>query len=832
MNKLVFLVSCVIAILFLIPFTNASTTVCDVPVEGDICCSDYTSDFRWPSGTGLCCDGMPYTTSNIYCSSSEIECSSVLCPSNCAGNIANSNGWCSGGDCSYYTFDCDSLDICVDDDYVNYYCGSGNCLPAVDSCTDCDCVDDLGVQQICGGYNIEESVFEDNCYDGKDNDCDGFCDSLGCDGKPRDPKCGLRIDTFQDVVDYCVYNSATRTYNCSVDANGDVWDNIYIANSISLPQDSGNSRHIIFEAKNEFISKTISAVGGSYDRSSGHSGGKISITASNITVLGSINTYGTYCCSAGCCSDSYCRSGGNGNTILLNSENKIDITGALNANGGRTVGSSCARSGGVGGLINVSSDILNVNSDVSSYGGRGRYGGSGGKIILDVKNIIIGGNINVYGGVGGDSRGGSAGSVLINSENLSVGLVRAYGGVADEYSGGRGGSLKINSDTINSLGTLTVYGGSSGRWSSGVTGGNIEINTKNSFVLPAINVNGGSGGGRNDGSGYPGGPGGSVNIKTLDDLFVNGIIYANGGTGGPGDDGGDGAVGGLGGKIYLSAKNLVVDAFVSVVGGTGGAGQKDGAFDYVRQGAGGSGGEIRLASENIITSVLISANGGAGRSGGHNTQGGSGGMAGKISIYSLDTQINELISAVGGMGAYGYTGWNGPDYCRCGSGGSGGKVTLFIDDTVAIDSFSFDVSGGGHAYYDCVGTCGVDGPDGVKRTHERTVNAGFRMFSTLTQLATTENFTGSIQLRVKDPITYAYVSSPKTFNAWSEQKMLFNGDLNNLFGVDDVLRLILGKTYILEVVLSDDLIFDSLRCITGEANCDIYQREINYYYGI
>ena len=348
----------------------------------------------------------------------------------------------------------------------------------------------------------------------------------------------LNIINFQDITDNCGYDSVIRTYNCSLDMNGDVWDNIYVVNSISLPQDSGNSRHIIFDAKSNFTSKTISAIGGVNTRTAGHSGGKITIIADNITVFGSIETYGTSCCPSGCCSDSSCGSGGAGNTILLKSENQIHITGGLNSNGGTTgYCSNGGGSGGSGGLINVSTGDFYSDSTITSLGANGKRGGSGGKIIFSTKNMYVDGDITVYGGNGGYYQGGSGGNVIINSDYLTVGLIRAYGGNADKYSGGSGGSLTINSKMINSIGSFTAYGGSSGRYSSGVKGGSINIISKDSVVLPAINVNGGPGGGRNDGDGYPGGLGGSVIVKVTQNLVVSGGISANGGTGGPGDDG-------------------------------------------------------------------------------------------------------------------------------------------------------------------------------------------------------------------------------------------------------------------------------------------------------
>jgi len=69
---------------------------------------------------------------------------------------------------------CNLQDGCIGTAYRDYYCLGTSCVYTTDDCSDCSCS--------CGGYNITESITNENCSDGKDNDCDGLTDS-------NDPGC-------------------------------------------------------------------------------------------------------------------------------------------------------------------------------------------------------------------------------------------------------------------------------------------------------------------------------------------------------------------------------------------------------------------------------------------------------------------------------------------------------------------------------------------------------------------------------------------------------------------------------------------------------------------
>lgn len=106
--------------------------------------------------------------------------------------------------CISSTKDCSSIfpDKCYDnndaDDEVNEFrdyvpiC-SKSCLTGSGTCYDCTCsytlpypsdVDNDGIEDKCDTESDAAS-----CIDGVDNDGDGYCDRLGCNGKPADSKC-------------------------------------------------------------------------------------------------------------------------------------------------------------------------------------------------------------------------------------------------------------------------------------------------------------------------------------------------------------------------------------------------------------------------------------------------------------------------------------------------------------------------------------------------------------------------------------------------------------------------------------------------------------------
>lgn len=89
---------------------------------------------------------------------------------------------------------CNNQDGCSGNYYRNYYCVSNSqgCSYTSDNCNDCSCS--------CGGYNTPETTTNNNCNDGKDNDCDGKTDSAdsGCQQQcTSGPCCDLSTNKFK-----------------------------------------------------------------------------------------------------------------------------------------------------------------------------------------------------------------------------------------------------------------------------------------------------------------------------------------------------------------------------------------------------------------------------------------------------------------------------------------------------------------------------------------------------------------------------------------------------------------------------------------------------------
>ena len=100
-------------------------------------------------------------------------CSSDACVNYCQGT----DNSCGCTTC----VNCNDLDGCSGDNYLDYYCSGTSCVFNSDDCSDCSCS--------CGGYNVEESIANGNCEDGKDNDCDGNVDSQDPDCTNKDKNC-------------------------------------------------------------------------------------------------------------------------------------------------------------------------------------------------------------------------------------------------------------------------------------------------------------------------------------------------------------------------------------------------------------------------------------------------------------------------------------------------------------------------------------------------------------------------------------------------------------------------------------------------------------------
>ena len=358
----------------------------------------------------------------------------------------------------------------------------------------------------------------------------------------------LDIITFQDITDNCFYDSVTSTYKCLVDSNGDVWDNINIINSISLPYNGLQGGRIIFQANNDFVvAGSISANGQS---SCAGSGGLINITAKTISVGDLSAVGGTYY--------------GSGGEIVLIAESinagSINIYGAKGPYNGWA---GCYANGGSLKIIANETHLQNINA----YSQSAKYSGSGGTIFIDVLNFTVK-KIDAYGGRGDGNTydgGGSGGTLNINSRSIIIESMDLHGGFGASNAGS-GGSVRIETINLTITGIIDLHGGKSTNMGPGSSGGSLIVTAKEIMQFPSIiPIYGGNG--RAD---YNAGAGGTVKIITDND-FVVPTINAYGGTG-VSTTNYPSLYGGAGGLVLIVAKNLMLNNVINANAGGGAKG--------------------------------------------------------------------------------------------------------------------------------------------------------------------------------------------------------------------------------------------------------------------
>ncbi len=281
---------------------------------------------------------------------------------------------------------------------------------------------------------------------GKDDNCDGLVDTLN-------------INSITDILNFCPYNSGSRTYYCTG------WENIYVRNDITLPVASCgyysgmcgsgiascDPNNIVFKANNEF------SAGNFYISSQGGKSGFITIDAKKITAS-TLQAAGTECSEPSCrCTPPYCKNSDGGDIIL-----KADTVsvGTINTRHGGGV-----YDGGVGpgyaGKVTITANtttVTNIYSDGGYYGGCYGRAGNGGIVIFKSGSASVS-SITLNGGEGGtrdDEKGGAAGSAKISANNLNMGTIAANGGGPDNRKGD-GGSVKVYADTY-SLSSISASG--------------------------------------------------------------------------------------------------------------------------------------------------------------------------------------------------------------------------------------------------------------------------------------------------------------------------------------------------------------------------------------
>ncbi len=698
----------------------------------------------------------------------------------------------------------------------------------------------------------------------------------------------LTINSIADMDDNCSYNSTTRIHECIRDSTNKKWTNVYVNIPKFVPTDvrvAGytsskygwqqarvDSRHIIIEAKNDVVFATHIDMLGSQGRSGGWPG-RLTVKAKNIFVGGTIKSHGAYF-------DKYEAAGSSasaGADVVLDAKN-ITVVGSILNYGGSCCCeiNSCPARGG--GNTYIYGGDFTLNGGISAYGGRGdgRYqpGYHSGSVTIDVAgDVIINGNLNLYGSRAStrdDRNGGSGGSVTVAAKKFNfAGNSNQYGGNGGRYVGSRTGNIycgyggasgtfSVVAEEINITGRINTYAaGNSGPPCHGGVVGDISLNGKNSVYLNYANANsnkrrvgakidivsngpvtlgtislkGGPGTGIYGWCGHVrrpsmsaksvGQPGGILKVYG-DTITVTGTITATGGISG-GENAWDGCYssgGGKGGTIYLNAlKELKVLNSIS----------SDGGHSVGRGGNGGPGGNIQLACDNINITASIQANGAVGGPNGYGGSGGRGGKGGNVFVYTENLSISSKIEATGGDGGYART---TTGHCTRGSGYDGGKIVLFRNGSITGYEAIFDVSRGvAPPKAGCSGSDGAkNGNPGEKEGTTREADSGFRVMSSVKNIADMSNFTGSLQARIVDKQAKQYVCPPLSYATWQPYAQVYSGNLNSYLGREIPARIVLGRQYTMELILSDDPLFDLSNCNLHIAKCNpIFINFVEYY---
>ena len=698
----------------------------------------------------------------------------------------------------------------------------------------------------------------------------------------------LTINSVANITDNCSYNSTTRIHECILDSNNKKWTNVYVnipkfvetdvlvagytSSKYGWQQARVDSRHIIIEAKNDVVFATHIDMLGSQGRSGGRPG-RLTVKAKNIFVGGTIRCHGAYLDAQEAASNSP----SNGAEVVLESDNITVIGSILNYGGGCCCGGNTCPAGS-GGNTYIKGRDFTIEGTVSSYGGHGtdRYqsGRRAGNLDITITgHAILNGNLNLYGSRAStrdDKNGGSGGSVTVAAKNFNfAGNSNQYGGNGGRYVGsntgniycgygGASGTFSVVAEEINITGKINTYAaGNSGPPCHGGVVGDIFLNGKNSVYLNYANANsnkrrigakieilsngpvtlgtitlkGGPGTGRYGWCGSVrrpsmsaksvGQPGGILKVYG-NTITVLGPITATGGISG-GQNAWDGCYssgGGGGGTIYLNAlKELKVLNSIS----------SDGGYSVGRGGNGGPGGNIQLACDNINITASVQANGAVGGPNGYGGSGGRGGKGGNVFIYTENLSISSKIEATGGDGGYART---TTGKCSRGSGYDGGKIILFRNGSITGYETIFDVLGGvAPPKAGCYGSDGaINGKPGEKEGKLREADSGFRVMSSIKNIADLSNFTGSLQARIVGKQTKQYVYNVRSYQTWQPTAQVYSGSLNSYLGKQIPTRILLGRQYTMEIIFSDDPLFDLINCNLYLAECNpMFIDFVEYY---
>jgi hypothetical protein len=398
------------------------------------------------------------------------------------------------------------------------------------------------------------------------------------------------------------------------------------------------------------------ATGSEPARSTSAGGVELISSGGDVSVLGSISSWGRDVASGGLL-------GGYGGNVTV-SGSDVRISGAIDSRPGRGVDAAAGPAGpiliGARGALTVTGSI-DASGDTSTSGN----GSDGASVSLAAGGALSAGTINSTGGGSTGAGAGAGGAVTLTATSgLSAGAINAAGG-ASPQGGRHGGAVGATAATV-ALGAVTTDAGdatSDPANGSGEAGGTVSVKATSTAGVGKVSARGGSG--RGVGGGGPGGivsitgdrvstgsivtlgenlsaPGGAVTLAGQAGLLVGGSVDTAGAAGG------NGYPGGAGGAIALSSPHgpLTLAGRLRSEGGTGSSGGGQGA-------TGGNGGAIEIVAQSIAASTgVLSGGGDGGNAGVQNGPRGAGGNGGRVRVWAQlpSLILLQLVDSAGGSG--------------------------------------------------------------------------------------------------------------------------------------------------------------------------------------
>jgi hypothetical protein len=263
----------------------------------------------------------------------------------------------------------------------------------------------------------------------------------------------------------------------------------------------------------------------------GRDGYSTPIKGGNIIITGSLNALDVEC-SGGSTKTGGTSAGGAGGTITFGFYSSMT---SFTGNGGNSRGTTSAGGAGAIVTATGDIRLLNYGA-YSAYGGAalgGGNGGAGGTILCC--SFISEGTYSAYGGIGGTTAAniGGLGGIINVSSDFICGATDIYGGtVTTSGAGGSGGAITINGN-LRLSGNLVASAGNGVLVGNGGTCNTFSINGKTSAGGATITNNGGSGG-ATSGNAQTGGTLNFLNTVVADSISANGGSSVSGTAGSAG----------------------------------------------------------------------------------------------------------------------------------------------------------------------------------------------------------------------------------------------------------------------------------------------------------